>query len=263
MTSTRSGSRKKAAPVKPALEGEFIQADDEILKDVVKEPWGLSIPDDLSYEAWQALGIHLADAHQRSQWRIGDWYNYGESNFGHKAQQAEAIAEAARANGWTLEPATVNSYAYVARTFPRELRKTDFLVLTKNCRHTDFAITANMYNDPKAKPKVKQLLEDKAAGKIGSRGLRQEVTKWRKSKEKKEKKTTTQEPAGAALSGEVEDERVVRVAGQYGGFYDSGFMEGFDYATFWDAVPDYYVDRLVAILEGNRDFCKKVLEAKR
>lgn len=51
----------------------------------------LELPEDLSYDHYEALGMALADKHRRSAWLLGDWVNYGESRYGQKYHQAAEL----------------------------------------------------------------------------------------------------------------------------------------------------------------------------
>lgn len=49
---------------------------------------GLKLPDNLSYEEWEAIGGQLQQAERSLMWWIGDWLNYGERKYGEMYAQA-------------------------------------------------------------------------------------------------------------------------------------------------------------------------------
>lgn len=52
---------------------------------------GLSLPLGLSYEAWEGIGRTLGEIASAHQWWLGDWWNYGEREYGEQASQAAEI----------------------------------------------------------------------------------------------------------------------------------------------------------------------------
>lgn len=51
-------------------------------------PSGLSIADGLKYENWEQIGHCIVQGRSAMQWALGDWLNYGESNYGEMYSQA-------------------------------------------------------------------------------------------------------------------------------------------------------------------------------
>jgi len=84
------------------------------LHGVIVTPVGLEFPGDLPFERWQGIGERLGRAHDRIQWFIGDWWNYGVPRYGHRQQAAEE---------WGIPLQTCDNYASVARRFPHYRRR--------------------------------------------------------------------------------------------------------------------------------------------
>ena len=78
---------------------------------------GIVFPKKLSFAEWDEVGAKLAKIHSVTPWLIGDWYNYGESEFGEMAAQADAISDVLTNAGWRMKPGTVQDYAYMAKNF--------------------------------------------------------------------------------------------------------------------------------------------------
>lgn len=51
-------------------------------------PTGLLIPPGLSFDAWSNLGDTLSQIASAHQWWMGDWWRYGEAEYGERASQA-------------------------------------------------------------------------------------------------------------------------------------------------------------------------------
>src|SRR5688500_1025734 len=63
------------------------------------------------FESWESVGNFLRYTHTGLQFWLGDWLNYGESNYGEK------YAQAVGGTGYELH--TLQTYAWVARQVPR------------------------------------------------------------------------------------------------------------------------------------------------
>lgn len=48
----------------------------------------LDLPDDLTFDEWQAFGVHILSAGESLMWWIGDWLNHGERLYGDTYTQA-------------------------------------------------------------------------------------------------------------------------------------------------------------------------------
>lgn len=83
---------------------------------VVYGETSLTLPDGLTYEQWESLGIALQAMFRACQWWVGDWFNYGESHFHEYSAQAVALATG-------REEATVWNCASIARRFPTSRRR--------------------------------------------------------------------------------------------------------------------------------------------
>ena len=95
---------------------------------VTVTPVGLEIADDLTFEEWSSLALHIGRAARSTAFVIGDWIHYGQKAFqGDDANplagariQSERYEAALTATG--LDRATLYNYAYVSRNVPRSLR---------------------------------------------------------------------------------------------------------------------------------------------
>lgn len=73
----------------------------------------LSLPPGLSFEAWQGIGQTLGQISSAHQWWVGDWWNYGEREYGEMASQA---------TGEHIDPGTLSDWAAVADRVKMPLR---------------------------------------------------------------------------------------------------------------------------------------------
>lgn len=85
-------------------------------------PCALTLRPRLRFEEWDRLGMLLRDMTGGMLWWVGDWYLYGETAYGERASQAEAISDAL---GGKLSPETVRQASWVAERFPAVSRLTD------------------------------------------------------------------------------------------------------------------------------------------
>ncbi|MFD6157264.1 LmbU family transcriptional regulator [Nocardia sp. NPDC060256] len=77
---------------------------------------GAHIPEKLTFEMWERAGQHLSVVVDSSTWCLGDWLVYGKRHF------PDRYEVAVRAAG--LRYQTLRNYAWVARRFPLEQRRT-------------------------------------------------------------------------------------------------------------------------------------------
>lgn len=77
----------------------------------------LQLPSGLEMAAWLALGRQLHVIADSSAWWLGDWLVFGQDRFPDRYEQALA--------GSSLNYQTLRNYAWVARKFPRELRRAE------------------------------------------------------------------------------------------------------------------------------------------
>ena len=76
----------------------------------------LSIPDETSFEDWQAIGRRLFARERVINWWIGDWWAFGEHRYGERAKMAaEGIFGASFG--------TLANYGSVARSFETSRRR--------------------------------------------------------------------------------------------------------------------------------------------
>lgn len=80
-----------------------------------RTPTGLKLPQGLDFDLWDEIGRELAVTEQVIQWRIGDWLNYGEREYGETYQRAAAVT--------LLAPKTLQNYAYVANAVEPSRRR--------------------------------------------------------------------------------------------------------------------------------------------
>lgn len=76
----------------------------------------LALPDDLSFERWQAIGRELFARERVTQWWIGDWWAFGEHRYGERAK-------AAASGIWGLAFGTLRNLGSVARSFETSRRR--------------------------------------------------------------------------------------------------------------------------------------------
>ena len=85
---------------------------------VIRGEWlaetGLDLPPGLPFERWLAVGDHLKRLEKGVQFWIGDWINYGESEYGER--YAQAIEETGYTHG------ALRNMAWVAREIPPSSR---------------------------------------------------------------------------------------------------------------------------------------------
>lgn len=84
---------------------------------------GLSLPDDLPYEAWANIGDTLHRVHKSIQWAVADWLNFGETHYPDRYTQA---LEATHYE----ERESLHNIAYVGRQFPNGDMRHDALTFT-------------------------------------------------------------------------------------------------------------------------------------
>lgn len=76
---------------------------------------GLTLPPDLSFEAWENIGKGLRAFEKNRLWYWGDWLNYGEEHYG------ERYAQAVEASDYTV--GVLYNTTYVAKAFPISRRR--------------------------------------------------------------------------------------------------------------------------------------------
>lgn len=77
--------------------------------------YGLTLPEGLSFEEWDAIGKTLNRMNHSVMWWLGDWLNYGERTYG------ETYAQAVEATGYQTQ--TLQNAAYVASAVPPSRRR--------------------------------------------------------------------------------------------------------------------------------------------
>ena len=60
----------------------LITQDAQEVTAVVKHPLALDLPKGLSFEEWWAVGKDLATGERQLRWWVGDWWAYGQHNYG-------------------------------------------------------------------------------------------------------------------------------------------------------------------------------------
>lgn len=76
---------------------------------------GLRFPPALKYDDWQRAGRHITRIINSSAWFLGDWVDYGESQYANRYREAIEAAH--------LDYQTVRNYAWVARRFELSRRR--------------------------------------------------------------------------------------------------------------------------------------------
>ncbi len=61
-----------------------IAQSETLLGDIHHCPTALTLPENLPFKDWRAIGANLFRAGKALQWWIGDWVNYGEASYGEK-----------------------------------------------------------------------------------------------------------------------------------------------------------------------------------
>jgi hypothetical protein len=105
----------------------------------------LTLPDGLTFSAWQAIGERLRQVRAGSMFWTGDWLNYGERRYG------EMYAQALEATDWDYE--TLRAAKWVAEKVESVRRRTDLswshhrevasLTPAKQDKFLDEAVTKN------------------------------------------------------------------------------------------------------------------------
>jgi hypothetical protein len=75
----------------------------------------LDLPENMTYERYEALGVALSSAREKITWWIAEWIRYGETNYGEKYAQAVEVT------GLTV--GTCMTYASIANRVPVERRR--------------------------------------------------------------------------------------------------------------------------------------------
>lgn len=73
-----------------------------------------SLPAGLSFEQWQEAGDALVHVESGVQWALGEWWLYGENNFGEEAAQALPL---------NYQLKTIQNAAWVASSIPASRRR--------------------------------------------------------------------------------------------------------------------------------------------
>ncbi|WP_238592113.1 LmbU family transcriptional regulator [Pseudonocardia sp. EC080625-04] len=102
--------RDQVATVPPEVTARGVNC-----KRVVTTDVGLSIPRDLSFEAWERAGRQLSGLLNSSSWWLGDWLVYGKSHYSDRYQRGIQAAG--------LSYQTLRNYAWVARRFDLQRRR--------------------------------------------------------------------------------------------------------------------------------------------
>lgn len=120
---------------------------------------GLELPPGLSFEDWRSIGAALVHMARNVLWWLGDWWRYGEREYGEAASQAAPT-------GYALQ--TVRAAAWVADRFSESSRRRDDLTWA---HHREVAAL------PPAK--ADELLDLAEREDLSTRDLRQEVRRIR------------------------------------------------------------------------------------
>jgi hypothetical protein len=119
-------------------------------------PFALDLPEELSFDQWRSIGHRLCRAGQGLNWHIGDWWAFGERQYGDRA--------AAAAEGiFGLEFGTLANLATVSRAFETSRRR----------EHLSFTHHAEVAALPSEA--AEQLLEKAEREHLSTRDLRREA----------------------------------------------------------------------------------------
>lgn len=80
-------------------------------------PTSLDLPLHTTYDQYEAIGFALGRAHRNISWKIADWLNFGEHQYGHKYEQAAEVLN--------MNPDTLRNYASIGRRVPVERRRAE------------------------------------------------------------------------------------------------------------------------------------------
>ena len=89
--------------------------------DLVATSVNLTVPDDLDYDEWLALGGPLLRVAGSIGWWVGDWLVYGFARYGRTSEGAAMLLREV-VELTSLEPATLAEYEHVAARVPPEQR---------------------------------------------------------------------------------------------------------------------------------------------
>lgn len=75
----------------------------------------LNLPEGMTYDRYEALGVALSTARERITWWIAEWIRYGERNYGEMYTQAVEVTG--------LTAGTCKNYVSIAHRVPEERRR--------------------------------------------------------------------------------------------------------------------------------------------
>lgn len=101
MSKLSLGVAKSAGVSRPAPNGPL----DSVAQLARWDPTSLMILPGLAFEDWEGIGRVLGQIETAHQWWMGDWWNYGERQYGEMASQAITLG---------IEPDTLSNMAAVA-----------------------------------------------------------------------------------------------------------------------------------------------------
>lgn len=93
------------------------------LKGTVLSVTGLQLPEQITLEQWESIGRELGRLQSASSWQIGDWWVYGQQEYGDR----KALVESEEWTGPVY--GTCKNTAVVCRSFERSRRR-DLLTFT-------------------------------------------------------------------------------------------------------------------------------------
>jgi len=124
----------------------------------------LDIPAETTFDEWVDLGRQLCSNAKAINWWIGDWWAFGDHEYG-------VLAKAAAEGIWGREFGTLSNYGSVSRSFKETSRRRELLTFT---HHVEVAALSAAEAD--------ELLDLAAQENLSTRDLRAAVQERREQK---------------------------------------------------------------------------------
>ena len=121
---------------------------------------GWTAPKNLSYDNWLDMAPAWGALHKGSKFGLGDWLNHGETRYGEKYAQGEAMTG--------ISPDLLMTYTYVSRSVPIKLRNQ-----TLSWWHHKLVA-------PYTHQQIAKMLHKASRGDWSSRKLDQFIKRWRR-----------------------------------------------------------------------------------
>jgi len=89
--------------------------------DILAAGISLTLPEDLPFDEWRAVGAQLGRTRSRLSWALGDWWRFGERRYGYR----KALIESEDWDGPEFQ--TCRNAAWVCAAFSKTSRRRDIL----------------------------------------------------------------------------------------------------------------------------------------